>query len=94
MLFSASLNYRKKKWNVINESTTIDEKLAIETIKNQIPDLYERMHKRHKKLKAIYAYNKKKHFPSDEKRQLPKVGRNDPCPFGSGKKYKKCCLGK
>jgi len=24
----------------------------------------------------------------------PKVGRNDPCPCGSGKKYKKCCLNK
>ncbi len=23
-----------------------------------------------------------------------KVGRNDPCPCGSGKKYKQCCLGK
>ena len=21
----------------------------------------------------------------------PKVGRNDPCPCGSGKKYKNCC---
>jgi len=21
-----------------------------------------------------------------------KIGRNDPCPCGSGKKYKKCCL--
>ncbi|HBQ64165.1 MAG TPA: hypothetical protein DD727_04430 [Clostridiales bacterium] len=21
----------------------------------------------------------------------PKTGRNDPCPCGSGKKYKKCC---
>jgi uncharacterized protein YchJ len=21
----------------------------------------------------------------------PKVGRNEPCPCGSGKKYKKCC---
>lgn len=27
-------------------------------------------------------------------RPEPKVGRNDPCPCGSGKKYKKCCLGK
>lgn len=25
------------------------------------------------------------------KRGTPKVGRNDPCPCGSGKKYKKCC---
>jgi HEAT repeat protein len=24
----------------------------------------------------------------------PKVGRNDPCPCGSGKKYKKCCIDK
>ena len=24
-------------------------------------------------------------------RDEPKVGRNDPCPCGSGKKYKKCC---
>ena len=25
------------------------------------------------------------------RRSEPKVGRNDPCPCGSGKKYKKCC---
>ena len=27
-------------------------------------------------------------------REGPKVGRNDPCPCGSGKKHKKCCLTK
>jgi hypothetical protein len=27
-------------------------------------------------------------------RPEPKIGRNDPCPCGSGKKYKKCCLAK
>jgi hypothetical protein len=25
---------------------------------------------------------------------MPKIGRNDPCSCGSGKKYKKCCMGK
>ncbi len=25
------------------------------------------------------------------KRETPKIGRNDPCPCGSGKKFKKCC---
>jgi uncharacterized protein len=25
-------------------------------------------------------------------RVAPKIGRNEPCPCGSGKKYKKCCL--
>jgi SEC-C motif-containing protein len=29
--------------------------------------------------------------PRTEVRKQPKVGRNDPCPCGSGKKYKKCC---
>jgi preprotein translocase subunit SecA len=28
---------------------------------------------------------------SPVKRKTPKVGRNDPCPCGSGKKYKRCC---
>jgi SEC-C motif-containing protein len=29
--------------------------------------------------------------PKEPPRQVAKVGRNDPCPCGSGKKYKKCC---
>ncbi len=29
--------------------------------------------------------------PKPVKRDTPKVGRNEPCPCGSGKKYKKCC---
>jgi len=28
--------------------------------------------------------------PRTVRRDEPKVGRNDPCPCGSGKKYKKC----
>lgn len=30
--------------------------------------------------------------PETVTQTAPKVGRNDPCPCGSGKKYKKCCL--
>jgi SEC-C motif-containing protein len=30
-----------------------------------------------------------KHSPI--RRETPKIGRNDPCPCGSGKKHKKCC---
>ncbi len=29
--------------------------------------------------------------PETVRRDAPKVGRNDPCPCGSGKKYKHCC---
>ncbi|PTX95460.1 preprotein translocase subunit SecA [Spartobacteria bacterium LR76] len=31
------------------------------------------------------------HIEMAIKRELPKAGRNDPCPCGSGKKYKNCC---
>jgi uncharacterized protein len=29
---------------------------------------------------------------AEDVKVLPKAGRNDPCPCGSGRKYKKCCL--
>jgi len=29
--------------------------------------------------------------PATVRRDGPRVGRNDPCPCGSGRKYKKCC---
>ncbi len=29
--------------------------------------------------------------PDPVRRDQPKIGRNDPCPCGSGKKFKKCC---
>jgi uncharacterized protein len=32
-------------------------------------------------------------FKSEPRRTVSKVGRNEPCPCGSGKKYKKCCGG-
>jgi len=30
-------------------------------------------------------------LPETLRRAQPKIGRNDPCPCGSGKKFKKCC---
>jgi SEC-C motif domain protein len=35
-----------------------------------------------------------RHGPAPVKSSHPKVGRNEPCPCGSGKKYKQCCLAK
>ena len=32
--------------------------------------------------------------PETYRRETPKVGRNDPCPCGSRKKYKNCCMKK
>ena len=56
---------------------------------------------RYGKIKEIAARSySKRHLPPPEDRLLPpaerlssppRVGRNEPCPCGSGKKYKKCC---
>ncbi len=54
----------------------------------------------HRKREEKERYTKQ--LPTDDEPELPppvepitsdkeKVGRNDPCPCGSGKKYKKCC---
>lgn len=40
--------------------------------------------------KDIFAEEKEEAKKKPVKRDMPKVGRNDPCPCGSGKKYKKC----
>lgn len=36
----------------------------------------------------------REHKQDTVKRSHPKIGRNDPCPCGSGKKYKHCCMKK
>ena len=45
---------------------------------------------------AIFTKEKQEELYKKEKSshtviKPPKIGRNDPCPCGSGKKYKKCC---
>ena len=45
-----------------------------------------------KQMEKNFARAEKMHAVQDGK--AAKVGRNDPCPCGSGKKYKKCCLNK
>lgn len=40
-----------------------------------------------------WLYNREARLgPAPYKAAAPKVGRNEPCPCGSGKKYKHCCL--
>ena len=46
--------------------------------------------------KEIYSEEELKKLYKEQKesttiRKEKKIGRNDPCPCGSGKKYKKCC---
>jgi len=45
--------------------------------------------RRHQGRWFFHSVDTMKRAPSQ--RTQPKVGRNEPCPCGSGKKYKKCC---
>jgi hypothetical protein len=50
---------------------------------------------RHRKLCAIYAHARKRPRAAvADSFSQESVGRNDPCPCGSRKKFKKCCMGK
>lgn len=42
----------------------------------------------------IESFTQPTFLPNTIIRQEARIGRNDPCPCGSGKKYKKCCLNK
>ena len=45
------------------------------------------------RVNGAWLYNREARLgPAPYKAQAPKVGRNEPCPCGSGKKYKHCCL--
>ena len=44
-----------------------------------------------KKVDGNWMYSYGAMTPTTVVRETPKVGRNEPCPCGSGKKYKNCC---
>jgi uncharacterized protein len=58
---------------------------------NQIEALQQSIQPRIEKIYLHYRRRPAAVIPTTFVRAIPKVGRNDPCPCGSGKKYKKCC---
>ena len=53
-----------------------------------IPYFVETLYRRQRGLSRVVLTDPFDDYPLSP---APKVGRNDPCPCGSGKKYKKCC---
>jgi uncharacterized protein YecA (UPF0149 family) len=44
-----------------------------------------------KKIQMVARMKEELQIPDTYKRDAPKIGRNKPCPCGSGIKYKRCC---
>lgn len=55
-------------------------------------DAVSRFGERRRTLRAMYRNYRRRIARSVTPAKPAKVGRNDPCPCGSGKKHKKCCL--
>jgi len=91
------VEYKKEAFQMFGE---LQERINRETLtrlfKIQIKKEEERVQRpspfRHIPVFAFerFSYNKNDGGPR-EPVHVKKIGRNDPCPCGSGKKYKKCC---
>ncbi len=75
------------------EDETLSLLLRVRPMREQtVEELEEERRKRQEaSLILIHGDEKEQSKPSTVKRTDDKIGRNDPCPCGSGKKYKKCC---
>ncbi len=97
------IEYKKEAFNMFEEMVGQIDREAIELIyKLQVGQPREARRPRQEMLQAVHAettgmglMGEGEAPQSEEPKQKPvrvepKVGRNDPCPCGSGKKYKKC----
>jgi uncharacterized protein len=103
--FWEGIDLRAQAWAPIWNSSLADLMqpiylLGAEEIEDQEMTLVDDPLKRHKlaiemeaaipPIQRFWAPHRKSAVAQVQRGQ-PKVGRNDPCPCGSGKKYKKCC---
>lgn len=79
---------------VVNGLFGADSKRFREVLRKEHKGLYEDMTQELTAMLTPPADEETPSMPERGKplvRETPKIGRNDPCPCGSGKKYKKCC---
>ena len=87
---SFSYRYRegKVRWVDPEKNPQCSEQDLLKSLKNARPDLDSLLAKRQGLLRRLCGRTvKRQTLPT----ATPKIGRNDPCPCGSGKKWKRCC---
>ena len=92
--FTVRMNLNNFKYDVEfneNEQNQIAE--IIKSLHNSQPEVFGILKRRYKEVKNASKAIIKKFSLKEKKEEQPniQIGRNDPCPCGSGKKYKKCC---
>lgn len=96
--FAFRYNYKTKE---IELSDSCRKDISLEKVKNYIQllktkfkDFDRKLEKRHEIMRHLFkkfTIRMNTKLVSTNKRIGQKIGRNAPCPCGSGKKYKKCC---
>jgi len=84
------------KWRIENSEperlSHRELKALLKEFKKYHPSIKNQLFDRRRKIRAAMAEIIIDEPPSQSPFKQKKIGRNDPCPCGSGKKYKKCCL--
>jgi len=92
-LFEAMLEAIRREITQVLMTVRIQAPEAVEAVVEHEPQLTE-VHYEHPQssVLAATASEQEEHASKGEpvRNALPKIGRNDPCPCGSGKKYKHC----
>ena len=65
----------------------IDQQTTLYLIKSEIRQNIERK----QVVKNTQTNSSEEKTTKQQPKRVNKIGRNDPCPCGSGKKYKQCC---
>jgi len=92
--FVIRLNINNYKYEVEEINCQRDEmESVIKYVFQNKPEMLKLLKKRYGEMKTAgrEAVNKYKQDGQLQMEPVLKVSRNDPCPCGSGKKYKKCC---
>ena len=76
------------------KETVLRDSRYVERIKRHYRMFRDKVEERYREKAAAGGTSTNRNISVDEKGTIrrTKIGRNDPCPCGSGKKYKKCCI--
>ncbi|HNV35081.1 MAG TPA: SEC-C metal-binding domain-containing protein, partial [Bacillota bacterium] len=86
------IEYRKESFNMFNDMLqSIGEDFIKLVMRVRFREEGEEAKPPVKSVFRNVATNRSQEGPKEPAKAKDKIGRNDPCPCGSGKKYKKCC---
>jgi preprotein translocase subunit SecA len=86
--------YKKEAYNLFMELIVRIREEVVERIywvQVEHPDEVEELEEEQRSKKLIFNLSNEEEHAHEPAKSARVAGRNDPCPCGSGKKYKKCC---